>query len=211
MKLKDHLLLGRKVMTNLDSMFKSRDITLLRKICIVKAMSFFSSHVWMWELDNKEGWALKNWCFWTVVLEKTLESPLGCKEIQPVNPKGNQSWIFIGRTDAEAEAPILWPPDVKNWFIGKDPVAGKDWRQEEKGTTEDEMVGWHHRLDMSLSKLREMVKDREAGVLQSTGSQRVRHDWATERQMCLNAYLLYDSYLSKSIDSHYIVILRSPW
>ena len=102
---------------------------------------FSSSHVQMWELDNKKGWAPKNWCFLTVVLEKTLESPLDCKEIQPVNPKGNQSWIFIGRTDAKAEAPILWPPDVMNWLIGKDPDAGKDWRQEEKGTTEDEMVG----------------------------------------------------------------------
>ena len=103
--------------------------------------------MWIWDLDHKESWVLKNWCFWTVVLEKTLESPLDCKEIQPVHPKGNQSWIFIGKTDAEAEAPILWPPDVKNWVIGKVPDAGKDWRQEEKGTTEDEMFGWHHRLD----------------------------------------------------------------
>ena len=100
----------------------------------------------MWELDHKRGWALKNWCFWTEVLEKTLENPLDCKEIKPVNPKGNQSWIFIGRTDAEAEVPILQPPDVKSWLIEKDPDAGKDWRQEEKGTTEDEMVGWHHQL-----------------------------------------------------------------
>ena len=98
----------------------------------------------MWELDYKESWVLKNWCFWTVVLEKTLESPLDCKEIQPVYPKGNQSQIFIGRTDAEAETPILWPPDAKNWLIWKDPDARKDWRREEKGTTEDEMVGWHH-------------------------------------------------------------------
>ena len=101
----------------------------------------------MWELDHKEGWALKNWCFWIVVLKKTLESPLDCKEIQPVHPKGNQSWIFIGRTDAEAETPILWPPDARNWFIWKDPDAGKDWRLEEKGMTENEMVGWHHRLN----------------------------------------------------------------
>ena len=100
----------------------------------------------MWELDYKESWVPKNWCFWTVVLEKTLESLLDCKEIQLVHPKGNQSWIFIGRTDAEAEAPILWPPDAKNWLIGKDPDAGEDWRQEEKGTAEDEMVGWHHWL-----------------------------------------------------------------
>ena len=100
----------------------------------------------MWELDCEESWVLKNWRFWTVELEKTLESPLNSKEIQPVHPKGNNSWIFIGRTDAEAETPILWPPDVKNWLIGKDPDAGKDWRQEEKGTTEVEMVRWHHQL-----------------------------------------------------------------
>ena len=102
---------------------------------------------WMWELDHKKSWVPKNWCFWTIVLEKTLESPLDCTEIQPVSPKGNQSWIFIGRNDAEAKTPILWPPDVKNWLIGKDPDAGKDWRQLEKGTTEDEVVGWHHRLN----------------------------------------------------------------
>ena len=107
---------------------------------------FSSSCVWMWQLDYKENWELKNLCFWAVVLEKTLESPLDSKEIQPVHPKGNQSWVFIGRTDAEAETLILWPPDAKNWLIGKDPDAGKDWRQEEKGTTEDEMVGWHHQL-----------------------------------------------------------------
>ena len=101
----------------------------------------------MWELDYKESWAPKNWCFWTVVLEKTLESPLDCKEIQPVHPKGNQSWVFISRTDSEAETPILWPPDAKSWLIWKDPDAGKDWGQEEKGMTEDEMVGWHHWLN----------------------------------------------------------------
>ena len=108
--------------------------------------AFSRKHVQMWELDHKEGWAPKNWCFQTVVLEKTLESPLDCKEIKPVNPKGNQSWIFIGGTDAEAEAPVLWPPDVKSWLIGKDPDVGKDWRQEEKRMTEDKMVGWHHWL-----------------------------------------------------------------
>ena len=108
---------------------------------------FSCGHVWMWELDCEEGWAPKNWCFRTVVLEKTLESPLDCKEIKTVNPQGNQSWIFIGRTDAEAETPILWLPDVKNWLVGKDSDAGKDWRQEEKGTTEDEMAGWHHGFD----------------------------------------------------------------
>ena len=101
----------------------------------------------MWDLDHKESWALKNWCFWTVVWETTVESPLDCKQIKLVSPKGNQSWIFIGRTDTEAETPILWSPDVKNWLIGKDPEAGKDWQQEEKGTTEDELVGWHHWLN----------------------------------------------------------------
>ena len=112
-----------------------------------QSYGFSSSHVWMWELDHKEGWAPKNWHFLNVVLEKTLQSPLDIKEIKPVNPKENQPWIFIGRTDAEAEAPIIWPPDAKGQLIGKDPDAGKDWRQEEKGTTEDEMVGWHHRLN----------------------------------------------------------------
>ena len=127
---------------------------LIKHTCI-QSYSFSSSHVWMWELDHKESWVLKHWCFWTVVLEETFESPLDCKEIKPDNSQGNQPWMFIGRTDAEAEAPILWPPDAKNWLIGKDPDAGKDWRQEEKGTTEDSM-------DMSLSKLWEIVKDREA-------------------------------------------------
>ena len=108
---------------------------------------FSSGCVWMWELDYKESCVPKNWCFWTVVLEKTLESPLDCQEIQPVHPKGDQSWVFIGRTDVEAETSILWPPDTKSWLTGKDPDAGKDWRQEEKGMTEDEMVGWHHWLN----------------------------------------------------------------
>ena len=134
-------------MTNLDSILKSRDVALPTKVRLVKAMAFSSSHVCMEELDYEESWAPKNWWFWTVVLEKTLESPLDSKEIQPVYPKGDQSWIFIGRTDSEAETPTLWPPDVKNWLIGKEPDAGKDWRWEEKGTTDDEMVGWHHRLD----------------------------------------------------------------
>ena len=112
-----------------------------------QSYGFSSSHVWMRELDYKESWVSKNWCFWTVVLEKTLESLLDCKEIQPLNPKGNQSWIFIGRTNAEGEISVLWPPDAKNWLTGKDSDAGKDWGQEEKGTTEDEMVGWHHWLN----------------------------------------------------------------
>ena len=119
-----------------------------------QSYGFSSSHVWMWEVYYKENWLPRNWCFWTVVLEKTLESPLDCKESQPVNPKGNQSWIFFGRTDVEAGTPILWPTDEKNQLIGKDHVAGKDWRWEEKGTPEHEMVGWHHRCNgRGLSKL----------------------------------------------------------
>ena len=145
-EIKRPLLLGRKVMTNLDSILKIRDITWSTKVHLVKAMV---SPVVMYgcELGYKESWALQNWCFWTVVLEKILESPLDCKEIQPVHPKGNQSWIFIRRIDPEAETPILWPSVVKNWLTGKIPNAGKDWRREEKGKTEDEMVGWHHRLN----------------------------------------------------------------
>jgi len=116
----------------------------------------------MWELDCKESWTLKNWCLWTVMLEKTLESPLDCKEIQPVYPKGNQSWIFIGRADAEAETLILWPPGAKNWLTWEDPNAGRDWRWEEKGMTEFEVAEWHHRFnDMTLSTLWELVMDRE--------------------------------------------------
>ena len=137
------------------SMLKSRDIKKNKKqrYCFAnKSLSsqgygFSSGHVWMWELDYKESWVPKNWCFWTVVLEKTLESPLDCKEIQLVHPKADQSWVLFVRTDAEAETPILWPPHVKSWVVGKDPDAGRNCGQEEKGTTEDEMAGWHHRLD----------------------------------------------------------------
>ena len=139
------LALWKKSYEHLESIWKSRDITLPTKVCVVKVNGFSSSHVWMWELDNIEGWVPENWCFWTVVLEKTLESSLNSREIKPVSPKGNQPWIFTGRTDAEAGTPILWPPDVKDWLTGKDPDAGKDWRQE-KGMTKDEMVGWHHWL-----------------------------------------------------------------
>ena len=135
-EIKRHLLLGRKVMTNLDSILKSRDISLSTEVCS-QGYGFSSGHVWMWELDCEESWVLKNWCFWTVVLEKTLKSPLDCKEIQPIHPKGDQSCMLIGRTDVEAETPILWPPHLKSWLIGKDPDAGKDWGQGEKGMTED--------------------------------------------------------------------------
>ena len=144
-EIKRCLLLWRKAVTNLDSILKSRDMTLTEKGLSSQSYGFSSCHVWLWELDRKESWMPKNWFFWTVVLEKTLESPLDCKEIKLVNPKGNQFWIFIERIDAEA--PILWPPDSMNWLIWIDPDAGKDWRQEEKGMTEDEVIGWYHRLD----------------------------------------------------------------
>ena len=127
-------LLGRKAMTDLDSILKCRDITLSTNVCLVQALVFLII-MYRHELDYKQSWALKNWCFWTVLLEKTLESPLDCRETQPVHPKGNQPWVFTGRTDAGVETPILWPPHVKSWLIGKDPDAGKDWGQEEKGTT----------------------------------------------------------------------------
>ena len=125
---------------------------------------FSSSHVWMWELDCKESWAPENWCFWTVVLEKTLESPLDCKEIQPVNPQGNQSWILIRRSNVEAETPILWPRDPKNWLFWKDPDAGNDWRQEERGMTEDEMIGWHHWLNEHEFEQTPRVGDGQEGL-----------------------------------------------
>ena len=143
---KRRLRLGRTVLTKLDSILKSRDITLSTMVHLVKAM-VFPVVIYGWEVDYKESWAPKNWCFWTVVLEMTLASPLECKEIQPVHPKGDHSWVFIGRTDVEAETLILWTPDAKSWLIWKDLDAGKDWRQEEKGMTGDEMVGWHHWLD----------------------------------------------------------------
>ena len=150
-------------MTNLDSILKSRHY------CVNKGPSsrgygFSSGHIGMWELDYKESWAPKNWCFWTVVLEKTLESPLECKEIQPVHPKGDHSWVFIGRTYFEAETPILWSPDVKSWLIWKDPDAGKDWGQEEKGKTEDEMAGWHHRLSGHGFGWTQGVSDGQGGL-----------------------------------------------
>ena len=146
MKLKDSCPLEEKVYQSRQHIKKQR-YYFVNKGPSSQSFGFSSSHAWMWELDYKESWVLKNWCFWTVMLEKTLESPLDCKEIKPVHPKGNQPWIFIGRTDAKAETPILWLHDAKSWFIRKDPDAGKDWNQEEKWMTEDKMVGWHHQLN----------------------------------------------------------------
>ena len=142
-KLKDSYLLEEKLRQPRHHI-KQQKHHFANEVSSVQSYGFSSSHVWMWDLDHKESWGLKNWCFWTVVLEKTLESPLDSKEIQPVHPKGNQSWVFIGRTDVEAEARKFWPPEVKDWLIGKDSDVGKDWRWEEKGTKEDEMVRWHH-------------------------------------------------------------------
>ena len=156
-EIKRHLLLGRKAMTNLGSVLKSRDIILLTKVFNSQSYSISSSHVWLCELDHKEGMLLK------VVLEKTLESTLDCKEIKPANPKGNQSWIFTGRTDVYNEAPILWPPDAKNWLIGKDPDAGENWgKRRREWQRMRQLDGIIYSMDMSLSKLREIVKDREA-------------------------------------------------
>ena len=145
-EIKRCLLLGRKTMTNLDNILKNRGV-FADKGPSSQSYSFSSSHVWMWELDYKGSWVPKNWCFWTVVLEKILESPLDCKEIQLVHSEGDQPWDFFGRNDAEAETPVLWPPHAKSWLIGKDSDAGRNWGQEEKGTTENEKAGWHHGLD----------------------------------------------------------------
>ena len=160
-----------------------------------QSYGFSSSHVWIWELDHKESWALKNWCFWTVVLEKTLESPLDCKEIKPVNSKGNQSWIFIARNDAEAEAPILWPPVAKNWLIGKDPDAGKDWRQENKGITGWD--GWMASPTPWTWVWASWWWTGRPGVLQSMGSQRVRHNWEDGTELIHTFTLVIYYYLSE--------------
>ena len=151
-------------MTTLDSIFKSRDITLPTKVHLVKAM-VSSGHIWMWDFNCEESWETKNWCFWTVVLEKTLESPLDCKEIQPVHSEGAQPWDFFGRNDAKGETLVLWPPHGKYWLIGKDSDAGRDWGQEEKGTTEDEMAGWHHGLDGRESEWTPGAGDGQGGLV----------------------------------------------
>ena len=181
-EIKRCLLLGRKAMTNLDSILKKQRHYSVNKYLFSQSYGFSSSHVWIRGLNYKERWVPKNCCFWTVVLEKTLESPLDCKEIQPGHSKGDQPWVFFGRTDAKAETPVLWPPHAKSWLIGKDSDAGRDWGQEEKGTTEDEIVGWHHRLDgreFEWNSVRWWWTGRP-GVLWFMGSQRVGHDWATE-------------------------------
>ena len=178
-----HLLFGRKAMTNLDCLLKSRDY-FASKVPYSQSYDFSSSHIWVWEMEhNKEGWNLKNWCFWLVVLKKTLESPLDCKVAKSVSPKGNQSSIFIGRTNAKDDASILWPPDVKSSLIRKYPDAWKDWRQGEKRMTENEIVGLHHQLNGH-----EIEQSRGDGEVQgslmccSPWHYRVRHDWVTEYQ-----------------------------
>ena len=196
-EIKRCLLLGRKATKNLGSVLKSRHITLLTKVHTAKAMIFSSGHVWMWELDHKEGWAPKNWYFQTVVLKKTLESPLDCKEIQPVHPKGNQSWIFIGRTDAET--PRLWPLDVE-WTHWKDPDDGTDWKQKERGRQKMRLLdSITDSMDMNLSKLQEVVEDRKVGVLESIESQRVRHDLVTEQQQQTSILILLNRDLQHSL------------
>ena len=184
-------------MTNLDSILKSRDITLPRDP-FSQSYGFSSGPVWMWELGYKESWVPKNWSLWIVVLEKTLESPLNSKEIEPVHPQGNQSWIFTGRPEAEAETPILWPPHVKSWLIWKDPDAGKDWRREEKGTTEEEMIGWHHRLNGHESEWTPGVgdgrEDWHATVCRVAKSRTWLSDWT---ELCFFSRMSWTMYLIK--------------
>ena len=177
-EIKRHLLLRRKVMTKLVMTKKQRHYS-ANEGPSSQISGFSRGHVWMWVLDYKESWVPKNWCFWTVVLT-TLKSPLDSKEIQPVHPEGNQSWIIIRSTDAEAETPVLWPPDAKNWLTGKDPDAGKDWRQEEKGATEDEMVGWNHGLNGHEFERAPGVGDGQGSPVCCSSWGCKESDWATE-------------------------------
>ena len=165
-------------MTNLDSIFKSRDFA--NEGPFSQGYGFSSSHVWTWEFYCEESWALKNWCLWTVVLEKTLESPLDCKEMQSVHSKGDQTWVFFGRNDAKAETPVLWPPHAKSWLIGKDSDAGRDSGQEEKGTAENEMAGWHHQLDGHEFEWTPGVGDGQGG-LACCNSWGCKESYMTER------------------------------
>ena len=208
MKLKDACSLEEKLWQPRQHIIKQRH-DFANKGPSSQGYGFSSSHVWMWQLDYKESWAAKNWCFWTVVLEKTLESPLDCKESKPVHPKGNQSWIFIGRTDVEAETLIFWSPDMKSWLIGKDPDAGEDWRQEEKGMAEDEMVGWHHWLDgHEFEQALGVVMEREvwcATVHGVTKNQTQLSYW-TEL-----TYILYSPHLLHSADMVKMIIIQDPF
>ena len=197
LEIKRRLLLGRKTMTR--EHIKKAKTLLCQQRFVWSKLWFSSNHVWMSELDYKESWMPKNWCFWTVVLEKTLESPLDCKEIQPVHPKGDQSWIFIGRTDAEAETPIFWLSAEKNWLLGKDPDAGKEWRQKEKRTTEDEMVGWHHHLDGREFRWTLGVCDEQGGLVCCSPRGHKESDWANELKK-IKSYSVHSSTVYNSQD-----------